>query len=233
MAQARDEEVILISLHTAIAEHDMATMERLVKEGADVNAMCRFEALVSAKASRSRPTADGKESGAKKEEKGKDKKKEKEKSKSKGKGKGQGKEKETEAEKDKGTSIKRYAGEPKPALHRAVSHGNLAAMEFLIAHGADLLAESGDGRSVFYDAATSDDVKSTELLVKHGLSISFDINFQDRHGDTPLHEAAYQGNLAAMEFLSQHGADLLAIGASGRTAIRLYQMHKQPPQQQD
>jgi len=88
------------------------------------------------------------------------------------------------------------------AFHCAAVGGHVAAMEFLLAHGADPLAKDEHGAAM-------------ELLLAHGA----DPNAKDESGMTAFHYVAENGHVAAMEFLLAHGADPLAKDVHGEMAF--------------
>ena len=102
--------------------------------------------------------------------------------------------------------------------------------ELLLAHGADVNAKDDIGYTPLHCASYKDE---SELLLTHGA----DANAKDKEGKTPLHKAAsadpedYKGlgkevikflterNLARIEVLLDHGADVNAKDNDGQTPL--------------
>ena len=95
---------------------------------------------------------------------------------------------------------------PEPAgtpLHQAVRQGDVAAVERLLAQGADVNATDEYGRTPLHLA---DDPKIAEMLLAKGASL----NAPDNTGNTPLHIAAVYGNVEVMKLLIVKGAEVNA-----------------------
>jgi ankyrin repeat protein len=97
--------------------------------------------------------------------------------------------------------------------------GHLAAVQVLIAAGADVNATSPQGWSALAKAAYNGEtergyVEVIESLHAAGASLDARIFF----GITPLMLAAGGGDAAVVEWLINNGADVLAANEGGRTA---------------
>jgi RNA polymerase sigma factor (sigma-70 family) len=88
-------------------------------------------------------------------------------------------------------------------LHVAAFYGQAAAVDALLAAGADVNARSTDGSLPIHDAAHGGSVPTAETLLRHGA----DLNDRDhRYDATPLAVARYFGKSAMAEFLAGRGA---------------------------
>lgn len=105
------------------------------------------------------------------------------------------------------------------ALMHAAHHGHVAAVSALIAAGADVNAKSPQGWTALAKAAYNGEtecgyVEVIEVLHDAGASLDERIFF----GITPLMLAAGGGDASVVEWLINHGADVLAANEGGRTA---------------
>jgi ankyrin repeat protein len=105
------------------------------------------------------------------------------------------------------------------ALMLAAREGHLAAVKVLIAAGADVNAQSPQGWTALAKAAYNGEtergyVEAIEALHEAGASLDARIFF----GITPLMLAAGGGDAPVVEWLINHGADVLAANEGGRTA---------------
>jgi ankyrin repeat protein len=116
-------------------------------------------------------------------------------------------------------------------LMRAAKHGDFAAIEILLDHGADpgltqknrttvLMFASGLGRGtgVFTkDIGTERDLlQAVKVLVEHGV----DVNAFNDNGQTAMHFAA-QASDDIVRYLAAHGAKLEPRDKQGRTPVDL------------
>ena len=105
------------------------------------------------------------------------------------------------------------------ALMHAAHRGHLAAVQVLIAAGADVNAQSPQGWTALAKAAYNGEtergyVEVIEVLHEAGASLDARIFF----GITPLMLAAGGGDAPVVEWLINHGADVLTANEGGRTA---------------
>jgi ankyrin repeat protein len=105
------------------------------------------------------------------------------------------------------------------ALMHAAHGGHVAAVQVLIASGADVNAASPQGWTALAKAAYNGEtergyVEVIEVLHEAGASLDARIFF----GITPLMLAAGGGDAPVVEWLINHGADVLAANEGGRTA---------------
>ena len=98
------------------------------------------------------------------------------------------------------------------ALSRASREGQLAVVEVLLAHGADVHAR--DDGALRY-ASGRGHLAVVEFLLAHGADVH-------AHDDGALHVASVHGRLAVVEFLLVHGAN---VHADGDWALRRASMY--------
>jgi uncharacterized protein len=104
-----------------------------------------------------------------------------------------------------------------PLLSAAAS-GQLAAAEFLLAHGTDVNEQDqrrDDGCAALHYAAVQGQSAMVTTLLAHGANIEI----QNNGGSTPLFYAAAGGNPEAVEVLLQNGAKVNACGRQGWTPL--------------
>lgn len=101
-------------------------------------------------------------------------------------------------------------------LHFAAQAGQKDIVEFLIAKGADVNAETIKGETPLQFAADNDHKEVVELLIEKGADVSL-----NRSGETPLHTAAANGHKEVAELLIAKGADVNAKNNDGQTPTDL------------
>jgi ankyrin repeat protein len=103
-------------------------------------------------------------------------------------------------------------------LHDAASQGDLAAIDVLLAEGAEMDARGENGETPLILAVLTGHVDVIELLIAHGA----DVMARNERGLTPLHAAAYSGKAELAELLLDHGAALEdRANISGATPLML------------
>jgi ankyrin repeat protein len=91
-------------------------------------------------------------------------------------------------------------------------------VELLFLHGATVQRKPNGYWTIFHEwALGAGDTSIAELLLSHGA----DVNAKGSDGQTPLHFAARQGQLQAVQWLVKRGADVNARDAKGKTPLGL------------
>ena len=70
-----------------------------------------------------------------------------------------------------GMSVNALVDGNRSPLHVAAGAGNLAAVEYLVGHGADVNASDADGRTALMLASATADVRTTAALLAHGVDV--------------------------------------------------------------
>ena len=106
-------------------------------------------------------------------------------------------------------------------LHYAACDGDLAAVEKLVAAGADVNLQDKRGWAPLHFAAQSRSEKITRCLIAHGAIV----DLEDGYGNTPLSTATfnYRGDGAVIIVLRAAGADPHRKNKSGVSAFSLAQ----------
>ena len=92
-------------------------------------------------------------------------------------------------------------------------HLDLPTLKVMQTHGADLLAVSKYGFTLFGWAANHNNIEVVKYLLEQGV----DVNGVD--SERPLIEAAATGNIEMVKFLCQQGANVNITQKNGRTAL--------------
>ena len=102
----------------------------------------------------------------------------------------------------KGADVNAWKADAGTPLHQAASEGHTAVVELLIAKGADVNAWSADPGTPLHQAASKGHTAVVELLLaKKGVHV----NARDENGYTPLRSAVNLGREDIIELLRQHG----------------------------
>jgi ankyrin repeat protein len=134
-------------------------------------------------------------------------------------------------------------------LWQAAASGDLGALKSAIEHGADVNFRGPGGFNALNAAARNGHLEIVQYLVEHGATIDrsdnqrhktallaasfqrhFDIvqylvekganvNAQSVNGFTPLHDAAYVGNVQIVQFLVEHGANVHITNGGNLTPL--------------
>lgn len=97
----------------------------------------------------------------------------------------------------------------------AVMRGDVAALEALLARGADVNERQADGATALHWAAHRDDVEAVRRLIAAGA----DVTAANRAGMTPLLLASIAGNAEMIRLLLDAGADANETFVNGETAL--------------
>jgi len=107
-------------------------------------------------------------------------------------------------------------------MHICVGTGNVAALELLHRHGADVNGIPGGVPPLAYVLGFGENPTGPRWLLEHGA----DANLAwAESGEAPLHVAARRWDVAMVGLLVRHGADLAARRADGRNAHTLAALH--------
>ncbi|MFF3920174.1 ankyrin repeat domain-containing protein [Streptomyces sp. NPDC001852] len=104
-------------------------------------------------------------------------------------------------------------------LHAAALRGDLSGVEQLITAGADPNAADDNGFTPLHLAAQEGQLAAARLLLDAGA----EVDRQNRFGNTALFVAVFnsRGRGDVISLLREHGADPMAINASGQTPLGL------------
>jgi ankyrin repeat protein len=104
-------------------------------------------------------------------------------------------------------------------LHYSAGDGDFAAVQKLVARGADVNLKDKHGRSPLHFAAQARSEEITTFLLAHGASV----DLADSHGNTPLFRATFasQGDGGVIRALRKAGADPRKKNKSGVSALSL------------
>ncbi|MDR2806579.1 MAG: ankyrin repeat domain-containing protein [Puniceicoccales bacterium] len=117
--------------------------------------------------------------------------------------------------------INTYISDDDTPLRCAIKCNNLAAVEHLIAYGADVNQTDGfSSDTPLHFAVKKGKVDIVKCLIEHGA----DANAQSSGGNTPLHYAAEQGKVDIVKCLIRHKANVANVNAQnseGNTPLHL------------
>jgi len=113
-------------------------------------------------------------------------------------------------------------GRGRTALHVAATLGHDRALQLLLAHGADALAETPSGFTALHYAAGRGSVACIRALAAMGCSPGV----RTPDGVTPLHCAAANGRVAAVRYLLANGAPADAQDGGGMTPLAEATRHR-------
>ncbi len=100
-------------------------------------------------------------------------------------------------------------------LSKAVTDGNISAINALLASGANINAKNFEGWTPLHMAVMKNSRDIVELLISKGA----DVNAKGSRGLTPLHGAAIKGQRDIAELLISKGANVNAKTTFGATPM--------------
>jgi ankyrin repeat protein len=112
-----------------------------------------------------------------------------------------------------------YCHKQVPPLHVACAAARTAAVEVLIAHGADVNAKGKEGRRPLHEAVSGGPEKIRSKIVKALLAAGANCNAIDDFRYTPLHQAATLASLDTIQLLIDAGTDIHRKDTFGENAI--------------
>ncbi|KAG1693673.1 hypothetical protein DVH05_023075 [Phytophthora capsici] len=104
-------------------------------------------------------------------------------------------------------------------LHVAARHGDLACLQLLLHHGADICVVEEFGRTPLHSAVNNGNLDCVAYLLDVGGDSV--LNSGDHDGDTALHYAALSGNEAIVKLLLESAANVFATNIHKETAYDL------------
>ena len=100
-------------------------------------------------------------------------------------------------------------------LHVAAVENDMESAKWLIDNGADVNAQSEDGKTPLHLAAYGDRQDIANMLIAKGA----DVNAKDEDGATPLHVAALNNGMSVAEALIDSGANINPTVSNGATPM--------------
>ncbi|GMF45483.1 unnamed protein product [Phytophthora fragariaefolia] len=110
-------------------------------------------------------------------------------------------------------------------LHVAARHGDLACLQLLLHHGADICVVEEFGRTPLHCAVANGNLDCVAYLLDVGGDSV--LNSGDHDGDTALHYAALSGNEAIVRLLLESAANVFATNIHKETAYDIAVREKQ------
>ena len=103
------------------------------------------------------------------------------------------------------------------SLHEAVYNNDIELIKIRLENGADInqLGLGWYEGTALHLAVRDDQQEIAVLLLERGAAV----DVRDHNDYTPLHNAAWNGNLAMVKLLFDAGADIMARTYSGRTPL--------------
>ena len=102
-----------------------------------------------------------------------------------------------------------------PALHRAVSGGDVEKVESLLSRGVNVNKTNARGLTALHLAANGDEWRIAAALLRYGA----DLEAVDDENKRPLHYAVEESSVNMVEWLLRQGARWDVPDADGDTAL--------------
>ncbi|KAL4733879.1 ankyrin repeat-containing domain protein [Aspergillus similis] len=103
------------------------------------------------------------------------------------------------------------------AIMRAIDYGHTFIVQLLVDRGANVHHKDVFDRGLLHSAAVNRRADILRILLKHDPTL--DVNMQDVHGKTTLHDIARMGDLETVDVLLEAGGDPTIKDIHGRTPI--------------
>ncbi len=123
-------------------------------------------------------------------------------------------------------------------LHGRAEHGDVAMVSLLLAHGADMHAESCMGTPLhaavggFQHKPPKTWCEVAEILLDHGADVNARSNPCGVSDWTTLHHAAWRDHQEAVVWLLEKGADANSVNGAGQTPLQTAEIYGGPDIQQ-
>lgn len=114
-----------------------------------------------------------------------------------------------------GAQVNAAAGDGSTALMVSAGKGQTEVVRLLLTEGADPSLETSYRTTAVHYAAAGNNVNTVRAILDTGV----DVNAKSADGTTPLMVAAERSEAAILEFLIKRGADINAKNAAGKTAL--------------
>ncbi|KAF1320347.1 Cortactin-binding protein 2, partial [Globisporangium splendens] len=112
-------------------------------------------------------------------------------------------------------------------LHVAARHGDLACLQLLLHHGANICVVEEFGRTPLHCAVAQGHLDCVAYLLDVGGDSV--LNTGDHDGDTALHYAALAGNEAIVKLLLESAANVFSVNIQNETPYDIALREKQQP----
>ena len=93
--------------------------------------------------------------------------------------------------------------------------GDIEAVKWHLANGADINARDNDGITPLIWVAVRNKMQAVELLIAEGA----DVNVKDKFNNTPMYRAAFAGQSEIVQVLIANGAGVNVEDAKGETPL--------------